>query len=265
VPYTLIFKLYFFLLMLGVGIVATRVRHGMASLLVLVGLIWVADLLYIDGSDPWPQPFRNLGGVLFGLGSTFGPSVLHGITLVVFGMMVGSVVFAQRSSRSAKAMIVLLLAAAAAALAWGIRSHGLRQMLVGIADEELFRNGNDMAYYAYGAWAAVALMGLAYVLHLVSPARLRWLMNRLGSETFAYFFIGNSILLMMPRLPVDGTLRIVLLFAAYLLAFCGGTLLWVSHARNNLLFSRAEAWGQARMQGWTMGVARRLAEAAQKI
>jgi hypothetical protein len=127
VPYTLIFKLYFFLLIIGVGIVAARVRYGMGSLLALVGLIWLADLLYINESGPWPQPFRHLGGMLFGLGSTFGPSVLHSITLVVFGMTLGGVAFPRRSSRSAKVKIALLPVAAAVVLAWEIWSNGLRR------------------------------------------------------------------------------------------------------------------------------------------
>jgi hypothetical protein len=263
VQYTLIFKLYFFLLIAGVGIVAVRVRYGMASLLVLVGLVWLADLAYISESRPLPQPFRNLGGVLFGLGDTFGPSVLHSITFVAFGMALGGVAFARRSSRAARAAVALLLVLAAAALAWEVRSSGLRQVMVGIATEEMSRNSNDVVYYAYGLWAAVALMGLAYVVHLAAPAWLRRVAATLGSETFAYFFIGNAILLALPRFEVHGALSVAALFAAYLLVFCGVTLVWVSRARDSLpLLSRVEAWGQARMHAWTTNMARHLAGVA---
>ena len=65
-------------------------------LLGLVGVVWLADLVYIDGAAPWPRPFRNLGGVLLGLGDTFGPSVLHSVTFVVFGMTLGGAAFARR-------------------------------------------------------------------------------------------------------------------------------------------------------------------------
>ena len=215
VPYTLIFKLYFFLLIIGVGIVAARVRHGMASLLVPIGLIWLADLLYINESGPWPQPFRHLGGMLFGLGGAFGPSVLHSITLVVFGMTLGSVAFTRRSSRSAKVQVALLLVAAAVAIGWEIRGNGLWQVLVSIATEEMSRNSNDVVYYAYGVWAASALMGLAYALHSASPAWLRRLGGALGSAAFAYFFIGNAILLAMPRFQADGALEVVALITSY--------------------------------------------------
>lgn len=264
VPYTLIFKLYLFLLIIGVGIVATRVKYGLASLLVLVGLVWGVDLLLVDGSAPWPQPFRNLGGVLFGLGSTFGPSVLHGVTLVVFGMMIGGAVFGRRSSRSATATVVLLLALAAASLFWEVRSHGLRQTLVSIADDQMYRNSNDVNYYAYGAWAAVSLMSFAYVLHRISPAPLRSLMNRLGSETLAYFLIGNCILLAMPVFQVQGVLEFSLLFPAYLLVFCGATLLWLNYARGNQSLARVEAWCQARVQALTTGMATWLARVARR-
>ena len=132
--------------------------------------------------------------------------------------------------------------------------------MVGIATEEMSRNGNDVVYYAYGLWAAVALMGLAHVVHLAAPAWLRRVAGTLGSETFAYFFIGNAILLALPAFELRGAPTVVMVFAAYLLVFCGVTLLWVSRARDSLpLLSRVEAWGQARMHAWTTSTARYLA------
>lgn len=260
VQYSLIFKLYLFLLTVGVGIVAARVRYGMAGLLGLVGVVWLADLVYIDGSGPWPRPFRNLGGVLLGLGDAFGPSVLHSVTFVVFGMALGGAAFARRPSRSARATVALLLVVAAAALAWEVGGSGLRQVMVGIATEEMSRNGNDVVYYAYGLWAAVALMGLAHVVHLAAPAWLRRVAGTLGSETFAYFFIGNAILLALPAFELRGAPTVVMVFAAYLLVFCGVTLIWLSRARDSLpLLSRVEAWGQARMHAWTTSTAGHLA------
>ena len=175
-------------------------------------------------------------------------------------MALGGVTFARRSSRGARVAVALLLVLAAAALAWEVRSSGLRQVMVGIATEEMSRNSNDVVYYAYGLWAAVALMGIAYVVHLAAPAWLRRVAATLGSETFTYFFIGNAILLSLPSFEVHGALRIVTLFAAYLLVFCGVTLVWLSRARDGgpFLF-RVEAWGQARIHGWTTSAGRHLA------
>ena len=259
VPYAAIFKLYLFLLLLGIGVVAARARYGVGCLLAIVGPVWLADALWIDGSGPLPPPFRHLGGLLLGWGENHGPSVLHGTTLVVFGMALGGVVFSPAASRPAKALLALLLAAAATVLSRELWGEGPRHLLAGIADITAFRSDNDIVYYAFGIWAAVLLMGAAYVLHLAVPARLRRLAGRLGPETFAYFFIGNAVLLLMPHLEVQGALRAVTLVVAHLVVFCALTLLWLGWTRDNPLLSRAEAWGQAQAQALTMRIGMRFA------
>jgi hypothetical protein len=251
VPYSAIFKLYLFLLLLGVGIVAARVRYGMAGLLALLCAVWLADTLVIDGSRPLPPPFRHLAGLLLGWGENHGPSVLHGVTLVVFGMALGAAAFSRTPpSRATWAALGLMLAAATAVLARELWVGGLRHVLVGIADIEAFRSDNAPVYYAYGIWVALALTGFAYLLHAAAPARLRRLMGRLGSATLPYFFIGNAVLLLSPSLELGGALASAAAVAAHLLAFGVLTLLWLDWARDNPLLVRAGAWGGGQAQAW---------------
>ena len=249
VPYASILVTYVVLLVIGIGVIALRLRGGFAALLAMVGLIWLVDALYLEGTGLWPFPLAQIGGVLLGWGGAFGPSALHGLTLVVFGMAVAAAVFSHQPSRGARAAAAAMLLASAGILLEAARNDGLHRLAVGIADFTAYRAGNDIIYYAYGVGAAVGYMALAAVLHLALPPRARRLIGALGSQTLAYYVVGNAVLLMLPALPLtSGGTGIAILSAVLLPAFWVCTLLWLSWARSSRLLARAETWLRSGLQ-----------------
>ena len=251
VPYSNILATYIFLLVIGIGVIALRLKGGFAVLLGLVGLIWTVDRLYIDATSPWPFPFAQLGGGLLGWGNQLAPSALHGLTLVVAGMALAAAVFSREPSRGAWATVVAMLLAAAGILAEAIWNSGARQVAVGLADFGAYRASNDIIYYAYGLCTATAYLVLAAVLHLVAPSRLRPLITELGSQTLAYFVVGNAVLLMLPTFLVTNGVGSAIIIAVLLPTFWICTLLWLSWARSSRLLARAERSVRAGLETWT--------------
>ncbi len=245
---------YVFLLVIGIGVIGLRRRAGFVGLLLLVALIWLLDRLYLDATSPWPHPLAHLGGALLGWGNAFGPSALHGLTLVVLGMALAAAVFAEEASGQALAALTAMLLVSAAVLLVDVAAEGPRALAVGLADFSAYRSGNAPAYYAFGACVAMALMGAAVLLHATAPPRAGRLFGRLGSATLPYFVIGNTILL-LPSFEADGPATIAFFLAAHLAASWLCTLAWLAHARRSRGLARAEAWTRAQLEAWTVRAA----------
>jgi hypothetical protein len=242
VPYAGILVTYVFLLVIGIGVIALRLRSGFPALLAVVGLIWLFDALYLEGTSLWPFPFAQLGGALLGWGDAYGPSVLHGLTLVVFGMALAAAIFSHQPSRGAGAVVAIMLVGAAGLVLEAVRTDGLYRLAIGIADFAAYRAGNDPIYYAYGICASMVYLALAILLHSAMPLRARRLISTLGCQTLAYYVVGNAVLLLLPDFPVTSSAGIALLSAIMLPTFWVCTLLWLGWARSSPGLARADRW-----------------------
>jgi hypothetical protein len=68
------------------------------------------------------------------------------------------------------------------------------------------------------------------------------LISTLGSQTLAYYVVGNAVLLLLPDFPVTSGAGIALLSAMMLPTFWICTLLWLSWACSSPSLARADTW-----------------------
>ncbi|OWJ75350.1 hypothetical protein [Haematobacter genomosp. 1] len=230
-PYANIFKIYTFLLPITLLLVQLRARTGLLGPWVVVAGIWLLDWIVLDHL-PAPPVFAHFAGFLFGIGTSWGPSILHSLTLVVMGMTLGAAFFSpSRLTEKAEmhaARLWLGMATGLSLLLLGTKLgwFGLHGVLLRIADITQWRGDNDIGYYAYGLLSALGLLFLARSICIIAPQWVVTPLARIGGATLAYFFIGNALLLILPSLdwlPFWGKASFTVAF----LVFCGGaTLIW---------------------------------------
>lgn len=196
-----IFAVYFFMLFAVMPVIALRLRFGITSLLAAITGIWLLDAAVLRSIDsPFSGALDNLdylSGFLMGLGESQGPSIFHGLTAVLFGMVFGNT-FATRSRTSALCLVGLT-GTALSILGMEISSVGWTGFLANVADYNAYRAHNSIVYYAYGIVHAVLVMLLAWGLNKLLPQVVRTPVTYLGSRTFLYFLFGNLILSAVPH------------------------------------------------------------------
>ena len=170
VPYASILVTYVFLLVIGIGVIALRLRSGFPALLAMVGLIWLFDALCLEGTSLWPFPFAQTRRCAPGLGRRFRAEraawpdarrLRHGAG----GRRLLAPTVTRRQVPSRRSCWLV----PAGILLEAVRTGGLHLLAVGIADFAAYRAGNDTIYYAYGVCAAMVYMALAALLHLAMP------------------------------------------------------------------------------------------------
>lgn len=221
-----IFALYFVMLLVMIPIVALRLRFGLLSLLGLIGGIWLIDFLILQrisiplGDSLRPLNLAPLGDFLIGAGESGGPSVFHGLTVVLFGMILGNF-FATRSRRGMYCLI-LLVGTAALIIAAEVTRVGWIGFIANVANYDAYRAHNALTYYAYGIVHAVAVIGIAWQLSRILPAAWQKFMTYLGSRTFIYFLFGNLVLTSSPRGSVLATFWASFVAFVLLVTLCYG-------------------------------------------
>lgn len=221
-----IFAIYFFVLLLTIPVLFLRLRFGVSSLLAVVAAIWLLDVFWVE---PAANPFMGLSGplrllthlcdLLTGLGDSWGPSILHGMTLVLFGMTLAHAL-TRGTLRGALPCAVAVLAALTLVLREG-QTAGWATFASNIANYEGYRAHNHEVYYAFGVLHALALMLAAWALTRVLPPAVQRVMTYLGSRTFLYFLVANAVLTAVPRRfsvangPLLALLYVLLLAVTY--------------------------------------------------
>lgn len=183
-PYANIFKIYTFLLPITLLLVQLRARTGLLGPWVVVAGIWLLDWIVLDHL-PAPPVFAHFAGFLFGIGTSWGPSILHSLTLVVMGMTLGAAFFSpSRLTEKAEmhaARLWLGMATGLSLLLLGTKLgwFGLHGVLLRIADITQWRGDNDIGYYAYGLLSALGLLFLARSICIIAP---QWVVTPRGNR-----------------------------------------------------------------------------------
>ena len=231
-----IFALYFFTFFAMMPIIILRLHLGVTSLLGVIAGIWALDVLVLQHlHNPFSGALDNLAYLslfLIGLGDSWGPSVLHGLTVVAFGMILANA-FVTRS-RASLVCLATLISAAASILTVELTSVGWSGFLNNVADYGGYRAHNSVVYFAYGVIHALLVMGLAFGVNRVMPQVLRTPVTYLGSRTFLYFLFGNLIITLIPQGHVNTSLWTSLAEFALLVIVC---------------YALISLW-EARLNGW---------------
>ncbi len=196
-----IFLTYFYVLFAIIPVIALRLHFGIGLLPVVMAGIWLVDVAVlqpVESSFSGATGIANfLGKFLLGLGGSWGPSIFHGLTAVLFGVGLGNF-FATRA-RAATLSLVCLVGTALVILGAEIYAVGWNGFLAGIADYEVYRGHNSVVYYAYGAVHAMIMILLARGISGFFPQVVQKPATYLGSRTFLFFLFGNMILSAVPR------------------------------------------------------------------
>lgn len=178
----------------------------------------------IDGRDYLYPPAGFLYGGADGVG---GPSVVHGISFVIFGILIGRASRlltgddrARHRGRKAFAALAIVPTFLAAALwPW-------QESIVGTADLLIqmdYRNDNHPIYFAIGAAAAALFVWIALEFYDLKGARAGAGLAFIGSVSLFTFAFGNILVVLAPQLSLTEPARVlygvVLVMAVLLLSW----------------------------------------------
>ena len=210
-PYTDILKFYAVALTLAPALIVVRSKLGLPVLFILIFAVHAAHPLIASVPDA-PAVFGHnyllpLTGFLYsGRGGVGGPSLLHGISLVAWGMATGrgvslllSVCPSERRQGVALIAFMVVASAGAALALWDWQTPF--QTVRDLADMSL-RHANNPLYFAVGATAA--LLCLAACLRAFEAMNANRISGLLvfGRTSLFTFSFGNILLYLAPHVEL---------------------------------------------------------------
>jgi hypothetical protein len=149
------------------------------------------------------------GSLIFGAGDYTGPSILQGLTLIMFGYALASF----KKDRGYRIVTTTMVLVAVILLLAKVWTEHPGSLINGIISTEL-RFTNHPVYYAYGILASLALLVFARYFALIQAlGRRQSLFNALGANSiFAYGF-GNMLLNITPEFSILPTYAVAISFA----------------------------------------------------
>lgn len=178
----------------------------------------------IDGRDYLYPPAGFVYGGAEGVG---GPSVAHGISFVIFGILIGRASrlltgdsgARQLGRRAFAALVVVPMFVAAALWPWQESVVGTAELLIHMD----YRNDNHPIYFALGAAAAALFVWIALELYDLRGVRRGSGLAFIGSVSLFTFAFGNILVVLAPQFNLPGPARAlyggVLLVAVLLLSW----------------------------------------------
>lgn len=232
-PFTDILKFYAIALTVAPALLWARKSLGLIPLLILAVAVHILHPVVRGLPSPadlgLPMEMDRLAMFLFGIGGAKlgGPSVLHGMTLVIFGMALGNILIGAASSASPgiarRAWFVLFGAGLPLiAGAWFIdieTKKGLGNMAM--------RMDSDPLYFAAGILGAYAITAATVLITMRQPASSAALWKSqtfFGRTSLFTFAFGNMLLYCVqfePTTRIQSMLLGALLMSAItVLSFC---------------------------------------------
>jgi hypothetical protein len=185
-----ILRLYTVWLLLAPLLLLLYLRAGVWALVALAAAGWafkgVMEGMGLGGQS-YPRSF------FLGLGAEYGPSVLHSLTFVVVGVVVGRC-YRRREIAPLIAVALIALAVMAAMLL----QHGLDELVRNFRGFDA-RGANHPVYYAYGILAALSFIGALDLL-------ARWtgffaqpnFLTETGQSSLFYYTSVNVVVNLLP-------------------------------------------------------------------
>ncbi|WP_157004486.1 hypothetical protein [Brevundimonas nasdae] len=198
--------------------ISTRYRFGLAILLGLSIIPHLAHPLWahleplptVFGQDYLSFPASFLYGGAAGAG---GPSILHGLFLVIYGMWLGRTANdllngdGSRRNKARHALFIgIVLSTLISAGLWNWQApYGTVRA---ISDMSL-RNLNHPLYYALGTCAMTVAAWAALEFYDVQQKQYARFITFIGSSSLFTFSFGNIILILAPRVTTDPLFTLV--------------------------------------------------------
>ena len=215
-----ILKYYIFALAVAPGVLYCRMRYGLKSLLLMLTALWLYDLL-LTGYLESLMGNHYSGSLILGVGNLQGPSMLHGMTFVLVGMIIGRLITAPRGERLHRQHLwsyVALLVLSAVIFLHEINHSGFIYVVDNITTihremSKGYRHNNMPVYYAYGLLTCGALIGLYKLIHAWKPALFNKTVTLFGVESLFAYTVGNALINIMPPVAEGLSLELRLFYA----------------------------------------------------
>ena len=203
-----LFKYYALLIPITFVLLYIRFKYGWKwKLLLIVILLTTAEWIKANYGS-LPGIFDHAGKLVFGLGNQLGPSIIHSVVLILFGALVAN--YHSKRSLSLQAFILLILSLFSFfAIAYEIHSLGYDQFLTSIGDYYTYRAKNSYVYFAYGIVAFLCFWAISWLMMFCFNNYLKEKISYYGGNTFIIFFYGNVIILLIPEMVADTTIKII--------------------------------------------------------
>lgn len=197
-----ILKFYTLALLFAVPLLWLRQRGGMTGLLAVGAGLWLFQPLLASIIDP-PSGLAHGMSFLMGIGDFTGPSVWHGLTFVVLGMLLGRALrhdWPAHMHRFYGVATGVMIAAGIVVFFFVLQSSP-GDVLWNYVDTRAYRSANHPGYYAIGSLSAVAmLLALSWLIPRDGKAALVPPLLVLGNSSLLAFTLGNVILNLRPHL-----------------------------------------------------------------
>lgn len=227
-PYTDILKFYTLALAFAPVLLFLRKRLGLPVLAMAALAIHFAHPLIsqiiVPGHSFTAEYFNPVIGFLIG-GNQFvvgGPSVLHGMTFVVWGMLLGRVVTVLTQGSSPKeilnatgtVVLMYLVAVSTMVVFWNFTDP---QETLRYLTNMGFRNYNHPMYFAFGMAGAMTAIIACLVIYDAHGARVGRSIAFAGKTSLFTFSFGNVLLYLAPSLQLGAAGSWIYAVALFLL------------------------------------------------
>ena len=206
--YSNVLRVYVILLLVAPLIVRLRLRFGVQSLVAIIGCVWLLDIVLLNRLDNTPFGYltRWVGIFVGGGKARQGPSVVHGLTFALAGMIVAGGLDQWKKNGLSRfySYAVIMLVVSLLVLVPLVATMGLTEVAKSFADFGKFRSHNHYGYYALGlALCIVTLLALAAVVPRCPLRPWTRVPLQFGQASLSSFAGGNALLALFP----PGTLK----------------------------------------------------------
>ncbi|MGE6696959.1 Long-chain-fatty-acid--CoA ligase [Hyphomonas sp. NPDC076900] len=253
-PYGDILKFYTLALALAPALIFVRDRLGFLALGAVSVAVHLLHPLIMQLRVPETSPahayLSPLLSFLIGGGEvvTGGPSFLHGMTFVIWGMMIGRAVIVlsrpgssrREIAQAAISMAALLLVSGAVLLAfWNFDApfHTVRDL-----SSLAYRNINHPIYFAFGLFGTLLAVFTGLILYDGFRVKFGLSLGFAGKTSLFTFSFGNALLYLAPAMTLNLTGSWIYTFALFFLVCLQSYAFnWLQTARGNWLATRFQA------------------------
>lgn len=232
-----LYKYYFFLFPVALFFLFVIYRCGWFIAFGIVCFTWaVAELS--KNLISLPYYLQHVGGLFFGIGNAWGPSVLHATVILFFGMAL-SHMHRVKSLLAANFLFVGILVLSCFFIFYEFLSYDFYHVVVNVVDYSSYRASNSVFYYSYSVVMFMFLLLLCSVIeNILSLAGEGFLslMTYFGRCTFTLFLIGNFYILSLPKL--GASMATIILYGIVVLS-----LTFISTYVFESLVSKTRVWG----------------------
>lgn len=195
VPVGDILKIYTVILILVIPMLYLRRRIGL--IFTAIGVIIIAWLPKIFLDDAYVLQSGSISYVtsfLFGIGGRVGPSVLQGLTIIVFGMLLGETLSGKKiqNPQHYYKRIAENVAIATLMLATVETTTPIKQIIKNYVDTGVYRNLNHPGYYAVGLmWVSILALVFALAFPVARTKSINPVFSVLGKYSLIAFTVGG--------------------------------------------------------------------------